>query len=325
MNEGNAAWRTRNVGRVLFAAADTFAREKLRVVRERGSDAIPQVQMALFENLDGRGTRLTDLAARACMTKQSMSDLVDKAEASNFVERWPDRSDMRAKIIAFTPRGLRTREVLCEGIAAAERHLAEAVGRGFLDALKAGLDVYVAAGDRTGPAPDGEEARRGSDAGRVLSDAADAFVRDMLRIARQRGCGTAVHVQMPLFRALDLGGTRLTDIAARASMTKQAMLELVDKAQAAGLVERRPDPDDRRAKFVAFTADGLAMLEAVRKGVAGAERRMVGTLGRGFVSDMKDRLTVYAGDSGVFKLDGSSRGDIDGRSATGDVMLLREA
>ena len=168
-DEGDAAWRTRNVGRVLFAAADTFAREKLRILRDREAEVIPQVQIALFQNLEAGGTRLTDLAARACMTKQSMSELVDKAEALDLVERRQDASDLRAKIVALTPRGLRLRMALRQGVAEAKRRLAEAVGVEFLDAMKARLDVYAArgsapaasgyAGDRRGGAGLGRRAR----------------------------------------------------------------------------------------------------------------------------------------------------------------------
>ena len=53
---------------------------------------------------------------------------------------------------------------------------------------------------------------------------------------------------MALVQNLDLYGTRLTEIAARAGMAKQSMLELVDKAERLSLVERRPDPDDQRAQ-----------------------------------------------------------------------------
>jgi DNA-binding MarR family transcriptional regulator len=45
-------------------------------------------------------------------------------------------------------------------------------------------------------------------------------------------------------------GLRLTDLAARAGITVQSMGELVDDLEAKGYVERRPDPDDRRAKRI---------------------------------------------------------------------------
>jgi DNA-binding MarR family transcriptional regulator len=51
-------------------------------------------------------------------------------------------------------------------------------------------------------------------------------------------------------------GLRLKDLAARAQMTPQAMGELVDELEGLGYVERRPDPNDRRAKRICLTRRG---------------------------------------------------------------------
>ena len=60
---------------------------------------------AVFENLDPGGTRLTDLAARVGITHQSMSELVSVLEQSGYLERCPDPSDRRARIVRLTPAG----------------------------------------------------------------------------------------------------------------------------------------------------------------------------------------------------------------------------
>lgn len=59
----------------------------------------------VFENLDRSGTRLSDLAARAQMTHQSMSELVDGLVVAGYLERQPDPADRRAKLICLTPKG----------------------------------------------------------------------------------------------------------------------------------------------------------------------------------------------------------------------------
>jgi DNA-binding MarR family transcriptional regulator len=51
------------------------------------------------------GTRLTTLAQRAQITAQSMSELVDALERGGYVQRLPDPSDRRAKLICYTDRG----------------------------------------------------------------------------------------------------------------------------------------------------------------------------------------------------------------------------
>ena len=60
---------------------------------------------AVFENLDPGGTRLTDLAARVGITHQSMSELVSVLEQAGYIERCPDPSDRRARIVRLTPAG----------------------------------------------------------------------------------------------------------------------------------------------------------------------------------------------------------------------------
>jgi DNA-binding MarR family transcriptional regulator len=61
----------------------------------------------VFENIDRNGTRLSELAARAAMTHQSMSELVAIVEEHGFVERRPDPTDGRARLVCLTPEGRR--------------------------------------------------------------------------------------------------------------------------------------------------------------------------------------------------------------------------
>lgn len=79
----------------------------------------------------------------------------------------------------------------------------------------------------------------------------------------------AAHVHVT--RHLPLQGARLTELAQRARMTKQAMADLVAQCEAWGLVERLPDPLDRRARRVAFTALGQEWLATFGRAVAQAQ------------------------------------------------------
>ena len=77
-------------------------------------------------------------------------------------------------------------------------------------------------------------------------------------------------------------GSRLTELAAQARMTLPAMSELVDDLQRIGIVERRPDPSDGRAKLICLTDAGweamrtgrrvIAQIEADYAQLVGAER-----------------------------------------------------
>ena len=74
-------------------------------------------------------------------------------------------------------------------------------------------------------------------------------------------------------------GSRLTELAAQARMTLPAMSELVDDLQRLGIVERRPDPSDGRAKLICLTDAGWEAMRTARGVIADLEARYAGLVG----------------------------------------------
>jgi DNA-binding MarR family transcriptional regulator len=103
----------------------------------------------------------------------------------------------------------------------------------------------------------------------------------------------AAHIHIT--RHLAVGGSRLTDLAASAGMSKQAMGDLVDQCEAWGLVRREADPHDRRARRVVFTESGLAWLEAFRCAVLQAEDEFRQAVGADVATVVALGLEAYAG------------------------------
>lgn len=103
----------------------------------------------------------------------------------------------------------------------------------------------------------------------------------------------AAHIHIT--RHLAIGGSRLTDLAASAGMSKQAMGDLVDQCDAWGLVRREADPYDRRARRVVFTESGLLWLEAFRRAVAQAEDEFRQAVGDDVATVVALGLEAYAG------------------------------
>jgi DNA-binding MarR family transcriptional regulator len=100
-------------------------------VRAAGFDDLNASHHPVFENLDPRGTRLTDLAVRAGMTHQSMGELVAALEQRGYLERRVDPTDGRARLVCLTPKGRRmVRSALheIEQIETSWRHRLEASG-----------------------------------------------------------------------------------------------------------------------------------------------------------------------------------------------------
>ena len=103
----------------------------------------------------------------------------------------------------------------------------------------------------------------------------------------------AAHVHVT--RHLDLAGSRLTELAQRAGMSKQAMGDLVTQCEAWGLVTRESDRRDARARLVRFTATGLAWLQAFREAVAQAEAEFQAEVGTEIATVVMIGLEAYGG------------------------------
>jgi DNA-binding MarR family transcriptional regulator len=107
---------------------------------------------------------------------------------------------------------------------------------------------------------------------------------------------SAAHIHIT--RHLDLQGTRLTELADKAGMSKQAMGDLVDQCEAWDLVRREPDPRDARARLVVFTPTGLLWLQAFKDAVSQAEREFRAEVGQDVATVVKIGLEAYAGGAG---------------------------
>ncbi|MBU1359058.1 MAG: MarR family transcriptional regulator [Gammaproteobacteria bacterium] len=149
------------------------------------------------------------------------------------------------------------------------------------------------------------DAWRQTHLGRLLGDAMRRFDERVLTLMSHdadvplalsnlaaRAQVSAAHIHIT--RHLERGGSRLTDLAERAGMTKQAMGALVNQCEAWGLITRGPDPLDARARRVVFTADGLAWLDAFRGAVAQAESEFRASVGDDVATVVTIGLEAYA-------------------------------
>jgi DNA-binding MarR family transcriptional regulator len=97
--------------------------------------------------------------------------------------------------------------------------------------------------------------------GLLFQQLARDFERRARATLRSRGHVGLQPSHQVVFASLGTAGARLTSLAERAGMTKQAMGQLVDDLESLGYVERIPDPADGRAKIVRLTTDGRAFLD----------------------------------------------------------------
>jgi DNA-binding MarR family transcriptional regulator len=96
------------------------------------------------------------------------------------------------------------------------------------------------------------------------------------------------------FARLAPGGATATELAAHLGVTKQAASQLVDEIVRKGYAERRPHPDDARARLVVLTEQGWACTRAAEEAAAEAVGPWVELLGEGEVRALRDRLLRIA-------------------------------
>ncbi|XYH97743.1 MarR family winged helix-turn-helix transcriptional regulator [Sorangium sp. So ce1128] len=114
--------------------------------------------------------------------------------------------------------------------------------------------------------------------------------RAVARVARRAPGVRRAHTALMPY--IDLEGTRLTDLAERARVTKQAVGQVVEELEAMGVVERTPDPDDRRAKRVRFTPHGLKALLHGLGVLQELEEELTRSLGQKQMASLKKGLTA---------------------------------
>ena len=130
--------------RLLNTALDQFVDDLGARVAETEFSDIRVSHGCVFGNIEPEGSRLTELAERARMTKQSVGEVTTDLEQRGYVERVPDPADGRAKIIRLTERGLEAQALGFELIAEIEREWGERIGEERVAALRDALEAVTA-------------------------------------------------------------------------------------------------------------------------------------------------------------------------------------
>ena len=110
-------------------------------------------------------------------------------------------------------------------------------------------------------------------AGRLVDERGVARMADAGDGPRLRRSHTA------LFPYIDREGTRISTLAERVGVTKQAISQLVGDLEAMGVVQRIPDPTDGRAKLVVFADGGPAVLMHGMRLLAEIDAELAAALG----------------------------------------------
>jgi DNA-binding MarR family transcriptional regulator len=132
-----------HLGVLFYRARRLLDEEILRELAAAGYDDVRSAHGAVFSYMPKTGTRLTALARRARITKQSMGELVRDLESLGYVERVRDPADGRAQIIRYTAKGRRADAIGVRAIGELERRWARDVGGSQMAGLRSTLEAIV--------------------------------------------------------------------------------------------------------------------------------------------------------------------------------------
>lgn len=126
---------------VLMFVAHRHAETRiLEHLAEAGFDDLTLAQARVAARIGEHGTRLTDLAAQAQITKQSAGSLVDQLERAGYVERHPDPADARARLVCLGARGRQAQQAAREMEQLIEQEWEQRLGTTRMRALRAALE-----------------------------------------------------------------------------------------------------------------------------------------------------------------------------------------
>jgi DNA-binding MarR family transcriptional regulator len=117
-----------NVGLLLFLPYRAMETRVFAGLAAAGFEDLTPAQARVFARIAPGGSRLTDLAAQAGITKQSTGFLVDQLERGRYVERVPDPADGRARLVRIAERGARSVEASRKIVAEVEAEWAAHLG-----------------------------------------------------------------------------------------------------------------------------------------------------------------------------------------------------
>lgn len=139
------------------------------------------------------------------------------------------------------------------------------------------------------------EALRQQHIGRLLLNAQRNYSLQALTKLRVRGHEGLTLAHTNLLAHLDVGGMRITTLAERAGVSKQAIGNLVGDLETKGYVRREVDSHDRRAAVITYTAAGRKFLQDAHDVKREIEAEYTATLGVDGFHELQRLLTLLVG------------------------------
>jgi DNA-binding MarR family transcriptional regulator len=134
--------------------------------------------------------------------------------------------------------------------------------------------------------------RRASGLGILAARLLFAIQDELYARLDEAGHGDLTRLHGAVIAHLDEDGTRATELARRSGRHKQIIGRIVDELEQLGYVERRPEPEDRRAKLVVPTKRGREVMRLSDEIIRDIEGRQAAALGKASYDEFKETFRV---------------------------------
>lgn len=138
-----------DLGILLALAYQEFVRELRETHAAEGFDDSGRSDGAVFRALAIRPMTVSDLAARMQITKQGAGQIIDDMQERGYVQRRPDPSDGRARLVYLSPRGEAALAAARRFHKRYEQRLARTIGADAVASLRRALETMAGGVEHT--------------------------------------------------------------------------------------------------------------------------------------------------------------------------------
>lgn len=125
---------------LLMLISQRYAEQRIMAALAQDGFDVTIAQGRVAAQMDPHGIRLTELAERAGITKQSAGFLVDQLQSAGYIERVPDPTDARARLVRFTRRAEAMKRRARREERAIEREWEQHLGPARMAAMREALE-----------------------------------------------------------------------------------------------------------------------------------------------------------------------------------------
>lgn len=278
-------------GVMLLLLVEDYENRVLAAYREHGFADVMRSHGAVLRYLGEQGARITEIAERAGITKQTVGRIVRDLEHAGYVQVVPGSHDRRVRRVTFSPRGqtlVNTSRTIVSDIR--ETYGALMGTRDFRQLERLLEQTVSLLGKDLSFLEAADHSSRFYHFGRLLVELAEDFEQRLLAAlpATERDLiSTPMRV---LFSQISDQGNTVTELAKNLPITVQAVSLTVRKLVARSILDVRESPNDSRAKSVRLSVQGQGLLTALNQACARVRFDYSERLGRQTVGRLEQLL-----------------------------------